>query len=243
VSDNYKYPQGGYYTPEQLGVRPAARLSSGFLSQAFFWMFLGLLLTAFVAFLVENNLSLVQTIVDYWIFILIGEMILAVGIQAAITRLSATVSLSLFFVYAALNGLTFGVIALAYSMNGQTATVVEAFGSAAAMFGGAALFGAVTHRNLSTMFGIFAMATWGLLVAIVLNIFFNNSMLDLVISVAGVVIYAGLTASTVQKIERGSFAAITGSMEKAAIWGALLLYIEFVGLFIFMLRLLGGGRR
>jgi FtsH-binding integral membrane protein len=214
VSDNYKYPQGGYYTPEQLGVRPAARLSSGFLSQAFFWMFLGLLLTAFVAFLVENNLSLVQTIVDYWIFILIGEMVLAVGIQAAITRLSATVSLSLFFVYAALNGLTFGVIALAYSMNGQTATVVEAFASAAAMFGGAALFGAVTHRNLSTMFGIFAMATWGLLVAIVL-----------------------------QKIERGSFAAITGSMEKAAIWGALLLYIEFVGIFIFMLRLLGGGRR
>jgi FtsH-binding integral membrane protein len=243
MNDHYQYNQSGYGTPEQLGVRPVARLSSAFLSQAFLWMFLGLGLTAFVAFLVENNLALVQTIVNYWILILIVEMVLAIGIQAAITRLSATASLSLFFVYAALNGLTFGVIALAYSASGQTATVVEAFVSAAAMFAGAALYGAVTRRNLSTTFGIFAMATWGLLVAIVLNIFLNNSMLDLAISVAGVVIYAVLTASTVQKIERGGFAAIAGSMEKAAIWGALLLYIEFVGLFIFMLRLFGGGRR
>jgi hypothetical protein len=96
---------------------------------------------------------------------------------------------------------------------------------------------------MADMFGILAMATWGLLVAIVLNLLFNNSMLDLLISVVGVVIYAALTASTTQKITRGDFAYLTGSVEKAAVWGALLLYIEFVTIFMFMLRLFGGGRR
>jgi len=241
--NDYRYPQGGYTTPDQLGVRPVAQLSSAFLSQAFFWMFLGLLLTAFVAFLTQNNTGVLGTVIDYWFIIVLAEMGLGVGIQAGIRRLSASAALALFFLYAALNGLTFGVIVLAYSVNGEAATVVEAFGSAAAMFGGAALFGAVTRRSLSGMFAICAMATWGLLVALVLNIFFNNSMLDLAISVVGVVIYAGLTASTIQKISRGSFAAATGSMEKGAIWGALLLYLEFVSLFLLMLRLLGGGGR
>jgi FtsH-binding integral membrane protein len=206
-------------------------------------MFLGLLLTTFVAFLTENNTGVIQTVVNYWFILILAEMGLAIGIQGGITRLSASAALALFFLYAALNGLTFGVIMLAYSLNGQTATVVEAFGSAAAMFGGAALFGAVTRRSLSSMFAICAMATWGLLVALLLNILLHNSMLDLAISVVGVVIYAGLTASTVQKISRGALAAVTGSMEKGAIWGALLLYLEFVSLVMLMLRLFGGGRR
>jgi uncharacterized protein len=242
VNQDYRYANGGDQV-ERLGVRPVAQLSSAFLSQAFFWMFLGLLLTAFVAFLVQSNLSLVRTVLDYWFLFILAEMGLAVGIQAGITRLNATTALALFFVYAALNGLTFGVIVMAYSLNGEAATVAQAFVSAAAMFGGAALFGAVTKRSLSNVFAICAMATWGLLVALVLNFIFNNSTLDLLISVVGVVIYAALTASTVQKISRGSLAYVTGSMEKAAIWGALLLYLEFVSLFIFMLRLFGGGRR
>jgi hypothetical protein len=242
VNQGYGYSSGADST-DRLGVRPVAQLSAAFLSQAFFWMFAGLLLTAFVAFLVEHNDALIGTVVDYWFLLILAEMGIAIGIQAGIRRLNATTALALFFVYAALNGLTFGVIVLAYSLNGQSATVVEAFASAAAMFGGAALFGAVTHRSLSNVFAICAMATWGLLVAIVLNVIFNNSTLDLLISVVGVVIYAGLTASTVQKISRGNFAYITGSMEKAAIWGALLLYLEFVSLFILMLRLFGGGRR
>jgi FtsH-binding integral membrane protein len=243
VNDNYGYGPVGQ--TGQPGALTGARLSSStLLTQSFFWMFAGLLLTAFVAFLVEHNLGLAQSVYSLWIVFVFAEMGLAIGIQAGIRRLNASTALALFFVYAALNGLTFGVIVLAYSASaGGAATVVEAFLSAAAMFGGAALFGLVTRRNLANMFGIFAMATWGLLVAILLNLLFNNSMLDLLISVAGVVIYAVLTASTTQKITRGDFAYITGSVEKAAVWGALLLYLEFVGIFLFMLRLFGGGRR
>jgi len=242
VNDNYRY--GPVSQTGQPGALTGARLSSTLLTQSFFWMFMGLLLTAFVAFLVENNLGLARSALNLWIVLVIAEMALAVGIQAGIRRLSASTALGLFFVYAALNGLTFGVIVLAYTTTyGTAATVVEAFLSAAAMFGGAALFGLVTRRNMADMFGILAMATWGLLVAILLNLLFNNSMLDLLISVVGVVIYAALTASTTQKITRGDFAYLTGSVEKAAVWGALLLYLEFVSIFLFMLRLFGGGRR
>ena len=235
---------GGYYTQDQLGVRPATALSVAFLTQAFIWMFLGLLLSAFVAFLVENNVGLTQTVLNLWLPLIIAEMVIGVGLQLAIRRINATLALGLFLAYAAINGLTFGVIMLAYTyQTGSAATVVEAFVSAAAMFGGAAIYGAVTRRSLTNMFGYLAMATWGLFVAILLNLLLNNGVLDTIISIAGVLIFTALTASTVQRIQRGDFAAMTGSMEKAAVLGALLLYLEFVNIFLFLLRLFGGGRR
>lgn len=243
MNNDYRYPPAGY-SQEQLGVRPAAALSVAFLSQAFMWMFLGLLLSAFVAFLVENNLGLTQTVLNLWLPLIIAEMVIGIGLQVAIRRISASVALGLFLIYAAVNGLVFGVIMLAYTyQTGSAATVVEAFVSAAAMFGGAALYGAVTKRNLASMFGYLAMATWGLFVAIVLNMFLGNSGLDILISIVGVLIFTALTASTVQRISSGQLAAMTGSMEKGTVIGAFLLYLEFVNIFLFLLRLFGGGRR
>ena len=242
--NNYGYQ--GPYTPERLGVRPNSALSTAFLSQAFLWMFLGLLLSAFVAYLVQQSLGLTDTVVTLWLPLVLVEMALGVGLQVAIKRINATVALALFLIYAAINGLTFGVIVMAYSyQSGGAATVVEAFVSAAAMFGGAALFGAVTRRSLASMFGYLAMATWGLMIAVVVNLLLNNSAIDMIISIAGVLIFTALTASTVQRITRGDFAAMTGSMEKASVLGALLLYLEFVNIFLFMLRLFSGanGRR
>ena len=228
------------YSPERLGVRPIARLSTAFLSQAFLWMFVGLGLSAFIAYLTQSNAGIASSAINLWLPLIVVEMAIGVGLQVAIRRINATMALALFLGYAAINGLTLGVIVLAYA---STATVVEAFVSAAAMFGGAALYGAVTRRSLANMFGYLAMATWGLVVAIVLNLILGNSTLDIIISIAGVVIFTALTASTVQKISRGDFAALTGSMEKASVLGALLLYIEFVSIFLFLLSLFGGGRR
>jgi len=228
------------YSPERLGVRPIARLSTAFLSQAFLWMFVGLGLSAFIAYLTQSNAGIASSAINLWLPLIVVEMVIGVGLQVAIRRINATMALALFLGYAAINGLTLGVIVLAYA---STATVVEAFVSAAAMFGGAALYGAVTRRSLANMFGYLAMATWGLVVAIVLNLILGNSTLDIIISIAGVVIFTALTASTVQKISRGDFAALTGSMEKASVLGALLLYIEFVSIFLFLLSLFGGGRR
>jgi FtsH-binding integral membrane protein len=250
--NDYRYDRSGSPS-DTYGARPTAALSAGFLSQAFMWMFLGLLLSAFVAYLVESSArvtatgvtgGLASTAINLWLPLIIGEMVIGVGLQLAIRRIGATLALGLFLVYAGLNGLTFGVIILAYtSQSGSAGTVVEAFLSAAAMFGGAALYGAVTRRSLANMFGYLAMATWGLFVAILLNLILNNGTLDTIISIVGVVIFTALTASTVQRISSGQFAAMTGSMEKAAVLGALLLYLEFVNIFLFMLRLFGGGRR
>ncbi len=240
--NNYGYQ--GPYTPERLGVRPSAALSTAFLSQAFLWMFLGLLLSAFVAFLVQRSTGLADMAINLWLPLVIAEMVIGIGLQVAIRKINATAALGLFLVYAGLNGLTFGVIVMAYSAQaGGAATVAEAFVSAAAMFGGAAIYGAVTKRSLTNMFGYLAMATWGLMVAIILNLLLNNSMLDMIISIVGVLIFTALTASTVQRIQRGDFAALTGSMEKASILGAFLLYLEFVNIFLFLLRLFGGGGR
>ncbi len=108
------------------------------------------------------------------------------------------------------------------------------------MFGAAAIYGAVTKRSLASLGGFLFMGLIGLLVASVLNIFLLNDSLGWVISVIGVVIFTALTAYDVQRIQTGDLAAQTGSLEKAAVIGALHLYLDFINLFLFMLRLIGG---
>ena len=221
--------------PSVLGVRPDARLASAFLTQAFVWMFAGLLVTAGVAWAVQSNTQLLQFAGDNFFILIIAQLGLVLGISAGINRISATLALALFFVYAATLGITIGLIVMAYT----GASVATAFLSASAMFGAAALYGATTKRSLSGLGGILFMGLIGILVASVLNIFLGNSMLLWVISVVGVVIFTALTAYDVQRIQAGDLAARTGSMEKAAVIGALHLYLDFINLFLFMLRLVG----
>lgn len=226
---------GTRYSPSQLGVRPAPALVQQLLIGAFGWMFAGLLLTAGVAYLVTTSAGLMATIAGLWLPLLIGQFILAIGIQAAINKLSPTTSLALFFVYAASMGLTIGVIVSMYT----GASVVSAFVSAAGMFGSAAVFGAVTKRNLSSMGGILIVGLIGIVIASVVNLFLGSSAIGWVISLIGVVIFTGLTAWDVQKITRGDYAASTGSQERASIIAALHLYLNFVNMFLFLLRLVG----
>jgi hypothetical protein len=227
-----------YATPSDLGVRPSAQLSAGFLTQAFGWMFAGLLLTAGVAALVNANERLLVGVAGLWLPIVIGQLALVLVISAAIQRLSATAALGLFFIYAASVGLTVGVIVAAFS----APSVATAFLSASTMFGAAALYGAVTKRSLASMRGYLTMGLVGLIVAMVLNIFLNSGPLGFIISIAGVIIFTVLTAYDVQRIASGDLAAGLGSMEKAAVIGALSLYLDFINLFLFMLRLFGGNR-
>jgi hypothetical protein len=167
---------------------------------------------------------------------LIAQIALVVAISWGINRISATVALGLFFVYAASLGVTIGLIVQAYT--GES--VVTAFLSASAMFGAAAIYGAVTKRSLAGIGGYLFMGLIGIIVASVLNIFLGNETLSWVIAVIGVVIFTALTAYDVQRIQSGELAARTGSMEKAAVIGALELYLDFINLFLFMLRLFGG---
>ena len=222
--------------PSQLGVRPTTELATRFLSQSFVWMFAGLLLTAAVAWLVQSNTRLVEMAASLYLPVVIGQFALVVVISAAINRLSALTALLLFFIYAATMGVTLSFIFIAY----QFGSIATAFLSASAMFGGAALYGAVTKRSLASIGGFLVMGLIGIIAASFLNmLILKSSTFDLAISIAGVLVFVGLTAWNVQRIARGDFAAMTGSMEKGAVLAALNLYLDFINLFLFMLRILG----
>jgi FtsH-binding integral membrane protein len=225
-------------TPSELGVRPSAELAQRLLTHAFGWMFAGLLLTAGVAAVVTGSETLTNFGYKYWLFVFLAQLGLVVVISGAIRRLSATAALGLFFVYAATLGLTVGIIVQAYTAG----SVATAFLSASAMFGAAAVYGATTKRSLVGIGGILFMALIGLLVAIVLNIFLQSSAISWVISIIGVVLFTGLTAYDAQRIQSGDIAAATGSLEKGAVIGALRLYLDFINLFLFLLRLMGSRR-
>jgi FtsH-binding integral membrane protein len=228
-------------TPSQLGVRPAPALVQQLLVGAFGWMFAGLLLSAGVAYLVGTSSSLMDAVVNRWFMVVILQLVLGIGIQAAINRVSPMVSLALFFVYAASMGLTIGVIVSAtVQQDGGVQAVSSAFFSAAGMFGAAAVFGAVTKRDLSSMGGILFMGLIGIIIASVVNIFVHSSAIGWVISILGVGLFTALTAYDVQKITRGDYAALTKSAERASVLAALHLYLNFVNMFLFLLRIFGG---
>lgn len=233
------------YSPERLGVRPVAQLANRFLIDAFTWMFLGVLLSGMVAWFVQSNVDFVTSVANLRLPLFIAQLGLGLGIQMGISRLNAGVALGLFFVYAGLMGLTIGVWVWYYgTYSGNPMSVVQAFVSAAAAFGGAALYGVVTKRSLASMGAYLFMGAWGLFVAFLVNgLLVKSTGLDLVLSVVGVVIFTALAAWTTQRISKGEFAARTGSMEKASVLGAILLYIEFINIFLMLLRIFGGGGR
>ena len=224
--------------PSQLGVQPSTALAQRLLTHAFGWMFAGLLLTAGVAVAVQSSPTLTGFAQRNIFLLFIGQLGLVFVISGAIGRLSATAALALFFVYAASLGLTLGLI-VQYYTGGSVAT---AFLSASAMFGAAAVYGATTKRSLASLGGILFMGLIGLIVASVLNLFLHSSQMSWIISLVGVGLFTALTAYDVQRIQTGDIAAATGSLEKGAVIGALRLYLDFINLFLFMLRLMGGRR-
>jgi uncharacterized protein len=201
-------------------------------------MFAGLLVTAGVAYFVQSSPNLLAFARGTGLLLIFVQLGIVLGITALINRISATVALGLFFVYAATLGISIGYIVSLYT----TGSVVTAFLSASAMFGAAAIYGRVTQRSLAAVGGIAFMAIIGLVVAMVLNIFLQSSAITWLISIVGVVLFTALTAYDVQRIKAGDLAARLGSMEKAAVVGALNLYLDFINLFLFMLRLLGSSR-
>jgi FtsH-binding integral membrane protein len=214
---------------------PDARTQQALLTQSFLWMFAGLAVTAGLAYFVQGNDRLLQVAADNILLLLIGQFVLALGIQFGVRRFSATAALGAFFVYAASMGLTIGLIVSFYTPG----SVATAFISASAMFGAAAVYGHVTKRSLAGIGGMLFMGVIGLVVASVINIFLLNDTFSLIISIVGVVLFTVLTAFHVQRIQNGDLVIYTGSTEKGAVLGALLLYLDFVNIFLFLLRLFG----
>ena len=209
---------------------------------AYGWMCAGLALSGLVAWYTASS-GLAQKILPgpgMWVC-LIAEIALVCILSASIRKLSVGAACLMFIGYAALNGLTLSVVFLAYKIE----VIQRVFFITAAMFGGLAVFGTVTKSDLSQVGAICGMALWGLIVAAVVNIFFHSSGFDWIVSFAGVLIFSGLTMWDAQKIkllaqQEGAIDAAT--RHKVGLMGALELYLDFINLFIYLLRILGKGR-
>ena len=204
----------------------------------YFKMFLGLLVTAAASFFTlgsESFLTLVYGNKAVFFGIIIAELALVFGLSAAINKLSTGMATLLFFLYSALNGVTLSYIFAIYSPQ----SIFLTFCITAGTFGAMSIYGYFTRQDLTKMGSFLIMALLGLIVCAVVNIFLASSALDWVISIAGVAIFVGLTAWDTQKIKQMAAMTDTTNAGKVATLVALSLYLDFVNLFIHLLRIFG----
>ncbi len=221
---------------------PIEKASTSTLTKVFGWMCGGLLVSALTAYWVAGTPRVMDAIIGnqaVFLGLIILELILVVSLSWLIRRISAGAATALFVAYAIVNGLTLSIIVLAYT----DASLSFTFFTTAGMFGAMALYGYLTKRDLSGFGAFFTMAIFGIIIASLVNIFIANSALNLVISIVGVLLFTGLTAYDVQKIKNMELVATDdASRSKLAIFGALMLYLDFINIFLSLLRLTGRKR-
>jgi FtsH-binding integral membrane protein len=219
-----------------------------FMANVFAYMFMALGVSALFAYLFSTNLELLQYLVSstgrglnaLGFIVMFAPLGFVLLMSFGYSRLSAPVLIILFVIYSALNGISFSFILLQYA----SGTVLACFLSAAAMFGIMAFMGYTTKHDLTKFGRILIMGLIGIIVASLINLFMGSSSLDYLISFIGVMIFTGLTAYDVQKLKNiGSgiqYADVPASdVKKISILGALNLYLDFINLFLFLLRLFG----
>ncbi len=214
----------------------------GFIVKVYGWMTLALVITGIVAIATAANPDFIAAIASgpALIALVIGQLLLVVVLSAAINKLSAGLATGLFIVYAAVTGLTFSMLFLIYTGS----SIAQVFFITAGTFGLVSAYGYVTRRDLTSIGNLLFMALIGLIVASIVNLFLNSSVVDWIITFVGIVIFIGLIAYDTQRIKR--MAAGLGEngevYQKAAVFGALALYLDFINLFIRLLRVFGRQR-
>ncbi len=221
-------------TPALTGTG-SADLAKAFLNKVYMWLAFSMLLTAGIAAYTAQDVSCLYWVADHQLLLCLGTLGLVIIMSFAAHRLTAGALTALLLIFSAVEGLLFGPLLICYGLN----SVGKAFGCTAVMFGAMSIYGALTKRNLSTMGRTLFMLLIGLLVAIIINIFWANEPLDLIICCAGVVIFSIFTAYDTQNLLRIGLSSDPEIRQKGAILGALSLYLDFINLFIFLLRLLG----
>lgn len=221
---------------------PARPVGVSFLPRTYAWMTVGLVVTAAVAFVVASSEALLSVVIgNRLVFFgaIIAQLGLVVTLSRVALRVSTAMAATLFLVYAALNGVTLSVMLLVYT----GASIASVFDITALTFAGMALYGATTKRDLTSLGSLLMMGLLGLIVALVVNWFLQSETLYWILSIAGVGIFVGLTAYDAQRLQHLA-AEVEGTPEasRLAIVGALVLYLDFINLFIFLLRLLGQRR-
>lgn len=216
-------------------VEEKSEIRRKFMTGVYLWMFLALVISAVTSVAAASSPALLAN-TGLFFGLLIAELVLVFVLSLAINRLSAGAAAAIFLVYSVLNGITLAPLLLVYAQ----ATVAKAFFTASGMFLAMSLFGMVTKKDLSTLGRVLFMALIGLIIASVINLFAGSTMMDWLISLAGVAVFAGLTAYDTQKLNQiGARAEENETYKKLAIIGALSLYLDFVNIFIYLLRLFG----
>lgn len=224
----------------EITTESARSESISFINRVYLWMFAGLSVTALTSFIVYSNKNLVDIFIGNQItfFILLFlELGAVVYLSRVISQISSTQAAMVFILYAILNGITFSVIFLIYTLS----SIGTTFLITAGMFGGMSLYGYFTKRDLTSIGNIALMGLWGLILSSLANLLLNNPRLDWIITYSGILIFTALIAFDIQKIKNIN---IIGNMssdqdKKESIMGALSLYLDFINLFLKLLRIFG----
>lgn len=232
------------YDDSSYEVQTSSNSLTACLLNVYWWMAFALLISATSAYLVGTSEEMLKLFIKnplmFWVAILV-EFGLVIAISAGINRMAAATATALFILYAAVNGLTLSFIFAAYSAE----AIVTTFAVTAGTFGAMAVIGTVTKKDLTSLGNLFFMALLGLIIASVVNLFCANSTLYWICTYAGILIFVGLTAYDANKIKMMYIQAGTDDREtvrKIAVIGALQLYLDFVNLFLYLLRIFGRRR-
>jgi FtsH-binding integral membrane protein len=210
-----------------------------FIRSVYAWMFGGLILTSLAAMWVVNSVAMQKLIFGTplrWV-LLVAELGLVFYLSFRITKMAPATAASVFLVFSLLNGLTLSAIFFSYTH----VAIYQAFFTAAGMFGAMSIYGMVTKRDLTSVGSFMFMGLIGIIICSVINIFLKSSALGFAISFIGVFVFLGLTAYDTQKLK--AYATAPQLRENLAVYGALALYLDFINLFLMLLRLFGGGDR
>ena len=223
-----------------------------FVRSVYNWMAIGLALTGFIAYFVANNESLLSLLFQVvgnqlrptmlFYGLIIGELALVFILSARVQKMQASTATAMFVLYAALNGATLSMIFLAYT----STSIVSTFFICAATFVACSIYGWITKRDLTSFGGFLFMGLIGIIIASVVNMFIRSSAMHMIISYIGVFVFIGLTAYDTQHIKNMAMTQPDGLeaavVRKGAILGALKLYLDFINLFLMLLRIFGSGR-
>ena len=231
-------PQSTYGYSPSASATLAAASARVFMQRVYWWMSLGLFLTGGVAFYVASSQALFAALYPYMRVMMFGTVGLVFAFSFLAHKVSGPVAAAMFLAYSVVNGLTFSVLFIVY----QLGSLVTAFGITAGAFAALSAYGTATKKDLSSWGTFLFMGLVGVLIAGVINIFVGSAMLDFVRSCAAVLVFAGLTAYDTQKLREFHASSGYSSAASLAISGALTLYLDFINLFLNLLRLMGRRR-
>jgi FtsH-binding integral membrane protein len=220
-------------------------LVNDYVRSVYNWMCIGLALTGLMAFYVSSSETLLRLIFGnrlIFFVLLLAELGLVFSISGLVNRMSAGTAISLFVIYSALNGVTLSFIFLVYAR----ASIVSTFFICSATFLACSIYGWTTKRDLTSWGGFLMMGLIGVIIASVVNLFIRSSAMTMILSYIGVIVFVGLTAYDTQKLKNMALTQPAGLdagvIRKAAILGALSLYLDFINLFLMLLRIFGQSR-